>query len=750
MKQLFTNRGIFQVLLAFLLVISIMSVSNYIVYRNSISGIYDKMAQVNTLAVQNMIQTFDNNFRTIYNMIHTIHGMPFENMEYENSTQIDMSRVYSLQDQISNLINSTDYIEEAIVFYDDIDLAITSRGTSSFSHLFNEKYKHNVYNASYWRSYMKTRNSLRVFPSEMFTISTSTNVQQGKRNLMIVTGGNKVKMSNKNIILLINEADFMKDVQQNLLIPGSSLVVLDQDRRVIADTGSDWNIQELFDKALLGAAKEASVTKENYEYHLFKSDYNGYIYIEKLPYQFQNIESVTSANRIIMIISILSAIMLSILLSVYLNKPIKNILKQFGTSNSRGNDFVKIHSGIIKMQHEVEQYRNQIAEVDEHIQRTILLRSFDEYDQKVIDDGLMQLYVPGFFKLKHFLVISIHVEKNPGSEESQLAADAIAQMLTQALPANKLAMDVVYEKDFRYLAVIGLDQPTDREPFIKQLARILGQLEKNELSNYTLWASVSRNYLSEVDNCKKAFGDVKLDMQFRNVRENANVIDVEKIRYQWMVYNPFEQIEKLSNFLLNGKLKESKDVIAEIIEENRNRNINYHQFIHLAKSMFYSMLKHVDSLPNDTQELLQIEQKFLESLTITNNYVVIEQELYKVAKLVAKQSKQETANKLNPSFISQYIELHYMENLYLDDIAEVTETSPKYFSSYFKRTFGVNYVEYLNKVRLSHARELLKDTNLTIAEIGEKTGYLNSSTFTTTFKKYFGISPSEYRKQCNS
>jgi YesN/AraC family two-component response regulator len=88
-----------------------------------------------------------------------------------------------------------------------------------------------------------------------------------------------------------------------------------------------------------------------------------------------------------------------------------------------------------------------------------------------------------------------------------------------------------------------------------------------------------------------------------------------------------------------------------------------------------------------------------------------------------------------------------MENLYLDHIAEIVETSPKYFSSYFKKTFGVNYVEYLNKVRLSHAKELLKDRSLTIGEIGEKTGYLNSSTFTTTFKKYYGISPSEYRKQ---
>ncbi len=78
------------------------------------------------------------------------------------------------------------------------------------------------------------------------------------------------------------------------------------------------------------------------------------------------------------------------------------------------------------------------------------------------------------------------------------------------------------------------------------------------------------------------------------------------------------------------------------------------------------------------------------------------------------------------------------------------ETTPKYFSNYFKKTFGVNYIEHLNKVRLAHAREMLKETNLSIGEIGEKTGYMNSSTFTTTFKKYYGISPSEFRKQVSA
>ena len=204
-------------------------------------------------------------------------------------------------------------------------------------------------------------------------------------------------------------------------------------------------------------------------------------------------------------------------------------------------------------------------------------------------------------------------------------------------------------------------------------------------------------------------------------------------------------MEKISNYVLGGKETECIQIIKEIMKENVDRNIHHHQFVHIAKTIFFYLLKYVGGSGNTLHALYELESDFYQKVDHAQNYQDVETALVEVVRYFAIQSKQEQASKLNPVFISQYIEIHYMENMYLDYIAEVMETSPKYFSSYFKKTFGVNYVEYVNKVRLSHARELLKDTNLTIAEIGEKIGYLNASTFTTTFKKYLGVSPSVYR-----
>lgn len=71
--------------------------------------------------------------------------------------------------------------------------------------------------------------------------------------------------------------------------------------------------------------------------------------------------------------------------------------------------------------------------------------------------------------------------------------------------------------------------------------------------------------------------------------------------------------------------------------------------------------------------------------------------------------------------------------------------SPSYFSSIFKQEMGQSFVEYLTKVRIDKACELLKCTNLRTAEIGESVGYNDPHYFSATFKKIMGQSPKDYK-----
>ncbi|GGF85978.1 helix-turn-helix domain-containing protein [Paenibacillus aceti] len=744
MKRFFTNLGIVQIFCSLLLVIGIMYVSNYFVFKNSISGIYEKVAQNNTLAVRTMIQSFDNSFRSVNNIIHTIHGLPYSSLESEEDGRIDMGKVYTMQDSIASLASSADFIEDVIVFYDDMDLAITSIGTSSLSQLFEKKYKHDLYSESYWRSYIRGKNSFKLMPGQYFKVATNSSWQRKK--LMVAVGGNKIRISNKNIIILIDEAALLKHVNQKQMMPGASLIVLDQDRSVVLSTDADTDLSGVLDEVYFNSSQEASLKKEDYQYNFYKSDFNDFIYINKVPYQFQNIDSVVEANEMIMMSAIICAVLLSVLLSIYLNRPVKKIIRQLG-GTSRGNDFRKILSGVVKMQMEIDTTKEQLKQAESEARRSVFLQAVDEHAYSGDQDLLLQGDYSEMICSKYFVLTMLHLNQKSKDQTPSMAVERITEVLDAALRRVSGDIQVFYDKNLHFVALMGLEPSADRAALLKQMGRLCASLEQEELQGYSVWASVSKPYKTELRNYKLAYRSAMDGLLYRAVKDSSNVQDAEKIQFGWSLYFPFDKIEKLSNYMSNGRLQEAKEIISETLGENANRNVHHHQLAHIAKTMFLYMLRHARMSAGADDELYKLEQQFLQRIDYAHDYLEIENALIEAAKYIAKHSKSEDTNRLNPSFISQYIELHYMENLYLDHIAEVVETSPKYFSSYFKKTFGVNYVEYLNKVRLSHARELLKDSSLTIGEIGEKTGYLNSSTFTTTFKKYYGISPSEYRKQ---
>ena len=95
-----------------------------------------------------------------------------------------------------------------------------------------------------------------------------------------------------------------------------------------------------------------------------------------------------------------------------------------------------------------------------------------------------------------------------------------------------------------------------------------------------------------------------------------------------------------------------------------------------------------------------------------------------------------------------YIEDNYVDpNLSLSVVASVAGLNEKYFSSKFKKEMGSTFIEYLTNVRMEAAKNLLRKTNMKLAEISEAVGYNNVEHFVRVFKKRTGKSPREYEKR---
>lgn len=97
--------------------------------------------------------------------------------------------------------------------------------------------------------------------------------------------------------------------------------------------------------------------------------------------------------------------------------------------------------------------------------------------------------------------------------------------------------------------------------------------------------------------------------------------------------------------------------------------------------------------------------------------------------------------------VKKYLQHNYMlSGLSLDSISDILSINASYFSMLFKKSFGVNFVDYLTDLRINAAKELLVDPFLTAAEIASMVGYESPNYFTRVFKKTAGMTPTEYRR----
>lgn len=91
-----------------------------------------------------------------------------------------------------------------------------------------------------------------------------------------------------------------------------------------------------------------------------------------------------------------------------------------------------------------------------------------------------------------------------------------------------------------------------------------------------------------------------------------------------------------------------------------------------------------------------------------------------------------------------YIDANFHRDISLEEVSRETGLSPQYFSRFFKEETGENFIDYLTRVRITEARKLLSDKNLSVKEVCYKVGYNDPNYFSKLFKKVTGFSPSNY------
>lgn len=136
--------------------------------------------------------------------------------------------------------------------------------------------------------------------------------------------------------------------------------------------------------------------------------------------------------------------------------------------------------------------------------------------------------------------------------------------------------------------------------------------------------------------------------------------------------------------------------------------------------------------PRRLEAVMQLLELFSRHLSLLTNQIVVQQE------------------KAEPPVITRakhFIHEHQDEELSLGQVAKSVNTSTFYFCKLFKKATGVNFTEYVSRVRIEKAKGLLLNPNLRVSEIAYEVGFQSLTHFNRVFKKLMGQSPTQYRSQ---
>ena len=96
--------------------------------------------------------------------------------------------------------------------------------------------------------------------------------------------------------------------------------------------------------------------------------------------------------------------------------------------------------------------------------------------------------------------------------------------------------------------------------------------------------------------------------------------------------------------------------------------------------------------------------------------------------------------------ILDYIEEHLDGNLSLEAMAAEVEISPVYFARVFRAAVGQSPHRYVLRRRIERAKELLRNTEMTVVDVALAVGFSSQSHLSYWFQRYVGVSPAAYRR----
>lgn len=323
--------------------------------------------------------------------------------------------------------------------------------------------------------------------------------------------------------------------------------------------------------------------------------------------------------------------------------------------------------------------------------------------------------------------LDINAESIPSNIQQQMIKKRFLEKLKMKFDSFLKRYYSIIVKEYIYVLIFNdtINELLQAQQMIRSVVVEVGDYYSNQHNTYSDFF-IGDPY-DEVSKVWKSFAKAKSECNKKTIHKSMHdkeVIDMMVkaiINHNETIIN--EQCSKIDSLFASFDIEGIRFKLHEIAILIKDGLTNQASIETITNTNLISRIINIENCPEGKRLLRQICHDYLEQVATI-----------KVDKTSIVMDK-----------IITYINVHYNENITLEQLADISGRSTSYLSKLFKKQVDMNFVDYLAFIRIKVAKRMLKNPEYSIKETAYEIGYGDPNYFTRVFKKYVDMTPSEYR-----
>ncbi len=757
-----------KILLYFLSLIILVFIMGVTTYMNSVRQMREDFSGKIMTNLQTSANIIDNNLRTaqeismnfFYNEIVQSHLKPVKDITI--SDRVYLPKIGSIISRNKSLLGK--FIDNIFVYLDDQSV-YTSEGNADFNTYLSKFYKYDNMDAAFWNKMLYSNKYLEILP-----LSKVTRKYGSPSNVIPIVYTSIVNGYRMVMVLNISADDIYKSIQKNTIISSTDFLVLDSKNSFIfasEESYKEADIKEKFQRPFsdeTSGSREYGINGNKGLITFLKSPNYGWSYYLFTPMDEFGRHSGNVLNLTLLFCIILAGIgvFFSFIFTAKIYNPIRKIrdtlreneeTAQPYKTGRRLDDFTLIGMGISSLKEQGIQFKmEQELLLNEYLDNSLIyVIEGNKPEQKDILEKIMQKQLG--FHAKGYLCCNVLLQFKEAFYKDMQDVDRIniingIKKIISAIMEDYVRLYVLEYRQNVFICIIDA-MGGGTEELVKKAADIIINCFKYDMEYCDIFIGIGKQY-RDINGIAKSYADAATALANRQKSQGMRIIDSAFLSIENSVDFSFTDEIKVHNLLSTGDYGALCELTGEIVKNNIEKSTSHGSMVKLFKRLYDLGLSFLSEKGlNSMQTTIDREAGIVEyDNRITIDYSSTLELLNVFYKNIIDKTCQRHKSRENDmaTMIEAYVESHYSKDLYLEKIADEMGVSIKHISKVFKYKIGINLTDYISRIRVEKIKELLKDTDMNIGDISQKVGIFSRATFIRTFKKFEGITPSEYRE----